>query len=63
MFSLAERMGVTFALAKVTENYDLVLLDFVGGGFRVDSYFGRPSLSTLLRCIWSGHGCVLRPPA
>jgi DNA-binding IclR family transcriptional regulator len=40
MFSLAERAGVTVALAKVTENYDLVLLDFVGGGFRVDSYFG-----------------------
>jgi DNA-binding IclR family transcriptional regulator len=40
MFSLAERVGVTVALAKVTENYDLVLLDFVGGGFRVDSYFG-----------------------
>ena len=45
MFSLAERVGVTVFLAKVTENYDLVLLDFVGGGFRVDSYFsvGRRS--------------------
>ena len=40
MFSLAERVRVTVALAKVTENYDLVMLDFVGGGFRVDSYFG-----------------------
>ncbi len=40
MFSLAERVKVTVALAKVTENYDLVMLDFVGGGFRVDSYFG-----------------------
>lgn len=45
MFSLAERVGVTVFLAKVTANYDLVLLDFVGGGFRVDSYFsvGRRS--------------------
>jgi DNA-binding IclR family transcriptional regulator len=45
MFSLAERVGVTVFLAKVTENYDLVLLDFVGGGFRADSYFsvGRRS--------------------
>ena len=40
MFSLAERVRVTVALAKVTTNYDLVMLDFVGGGFRVDSYFG-----------------------
>ena len=40
MFSLAERVKVTVFLAKVTENYDLVLLDLVGGGFRVDSYFG-----------------------
>ena len=40
MFSLAERVRVTVALAKVTANYDLVMLDFVGGGFRVDSYFG-----------------------
>ncbi|HYG41534.1 MAG TPA: IclR family transcriptional regulator [Bordetella sp.] len=45
MFSLAERVGVTVALAKVEKSYDLVLLDFVGGGFRVDSYFsvGRRS--------------------
>jgi DNA-binding IclR family transcriptional regulator len=45
MFSLAERVGVTVALAKVEKTYDLVLLDFVGGGFRVDSYFsvGRRS--------------------
>lgn len=45
MFSLAERVGVTVALGKVTKDYDLVLLDFVGGGFRVDSYFsvGRRS--------------------
>lgn len=45
MFSLAERVGVTVFLAKVTKNYDLVLLDFVGGGFRADSYFsvGRRS--------------------
>lgn len=45
MFSLAERARVTVALGKVTKDYDLVLLDFVGGGFRVDSYFsvGRRS--------------------
>ncbi|CAM3549293.1 IclR family transcriptional regulator [Bordetella sputigena] len=45
MFALAERVGVTVALAKVEKSYDLVLLDFVGGGFRVDSYFsvGRRS--------------------
>jgi len=45
MFSLAERVSVTVALAKVEKSYDLVLLDFVGGAFRVDSYFsvGRRS--------------------
>ncbi|GGE51611.1 transcriptional regulator [Agaricicola taiwanensis] len=45
MFSLAERLDVTVALGKVEQSYDLVLLDFVGGGFRVDSYFsvGRRS--------------------
>lgn len=45
MFSLAERVSVTVALGKVTESYDLVLLDFVGGGFRADGYFsvGRRS--------------------
>jgi DNA-binding IclR family transcriptional regulator len=50
MFSLAERVGVTVALAKVTENYDLVLLDFVGGGFRVDSYFGVGRRSPRFSC-------------
>jgi hypothetical protein len=29
MFSLAERVRVTVALAKVTANYDQVMLDFV----------------------------------
>ena len=45
MFSLAQRVGVTVALGKVTKDYDLVLLDFAGGGFLVDSYFsvGRRS--------------------
>jgi DNA-binding IclR family transcriptional regulator len=44
MFALAERVGVTVALAKVTPSYDSVLLDFVGG-VRIDGYFsvGRRS--------------------
>ena len=45
MFSLAERIGVTVAIGKVTEDKDLILLDFVGGTLRIDSYFsvGRRS--------------------
>jgi DNA-binding IclR family transcriptional regulator len=45
MFSLAERCGTTVFLASVSDDYDLVLLDFVGTGFRTDAYFsvGRRS--------------------
>lgn len=45
MFSLAERCGTTIFLASVSDDYDLVLLDFVGTGFRTDAYFsvGRRS--------------------
>ena len=45
MFSLAERVGVTVAIGKVTDDKDLILLDFVGGTLRIDSYFsvGRRS--------------------
>ncbi|MGE5512946.1 MAG: IclR family transcriptional regulator [Bacteroidota bacterium] len=45
LFSLAEECGVTVFLAKVTDNFDLMVLDFVGSGFRIDSYFsvGRRS--------------------
>jgi DNA-binding IclR family transcriptional regulator len=45
LFSLAEECGVTVFLAKVTDNFDLMVLDFVGRGFRIDSYFsvGRRS--------------------
>jgi DNA-binding IclR family transcriptional regulator len=38
MFSFAEKCGVTVFLAKLTSNKDLVILDFVGGAFRVDTY-------------------------
>ena len=38
MFSFAEKCGVTAFLAKLSPNKDLVLLDFVGGAFRVDTY-------------------------
>lgn len=38
MFSFAEKCGVTVFLAKLIPNKDLVLLDFVGGAFRVDTY-------------------------
>ena len=40
MFSLAETCGATIFIAKVSDNYDLVLLDIVGGGFRADAYSG-----------------------
>lgn len=32
-------------LAKITDDFDLMVLDFVGGGFRIDTYFslGRRS--------------------
>ncbi|MEX0695689.1 MAG: IclR family transcriptional regulator [Rhodospirillales bacterium] len=45
LFALAESCGVTVFLAKVTDNFELMVLDFVGGGFRIDSYFsvGRRS--------------------
>jgi DNA-binding IclR family transcriptional regulator len=45
LFSLSEECGVTVFLAKVTANFDLMVLDFVGRGFRIDSYFsvGRRS--------------------
>jgi DNA-binding IclR family transcriptional regulator len=45
LFSLAEECEVTVFLAKVTDNFDLMVLDFVGRGFRIDSYFsvGRRS--------------------
>lgn len=45
LFSLAEKCGVTVFLAKTSDNFDLMVLDFVGGGFRIDSYFsvGRRS--------------------
>lgn len=38
MFSLAEKCGVAVFLAKLSANNDLILLDFVGGGFRADAY-------------------------
>lgn len=45
LFALAESCGVTVFLAKVAKDYELMVLDFVGGGFRTDSYFsvGRRS--------------------
>ena len=45
LFSLAEECGVTVFLAKVTDHFDLMVLDFVGRGFRINSYFsvGRRS--------------------
>jgi DNA-binding IclR family transcriptional regulator len=38
MFSFAEKCEVTVFLAKVIADKDLVLLDFVGGAFRADTY-------------------------
>lgn len=45
LFSLAEKCKVTVFLAKITDDFDLMVLDFVGGGFRIDTYFslGRRS--------------------
>lgn len=45
LFALAEKCEVTVFLAKVTDDFYLMVLDFVGGGFRIDSYFsvGRRS--------------------
>lgn len=47
LFALADKCGVTVFLAKVAYDYELMVLDFVGGGFRIDSYFsvGRRSPS------------------
>ncbi|MEJ8574237.1 IclR family transcriptional regulator [Microbaculum marinum] len=66
MFSLAERVGVTVAIGKVTEDKDLILLDFVGGTLRIDSYFsvGRRSrrfsgASGLVMAAFSGASIEL----